>query len=726
MSSKGRIILRKGGEGLKKREGMEVEKKETIPKETIEKPVNHLEQANELVRTRPADFLKKYTRFVSEGSVEGNTLRSLRREAYDRIVNRLIERFHFLEKTKGYLNFSTIIDQYSLFTEDAKIDFSDIDLLHVLFLEKKNMQRNLLGYDSHRSYIRDMAKTISNEGKQLVLQYALANDPKQSLEEYKDFFFTPTTPDEKDFFQSIIDLKLEHCSSLKRGSEMAEAINDLLGFIYHQDLEVKINQQWKNVIKKYPYGVLISTYFEIVPPESKLECLKNANEDFSALMECFESPLLSTESRTLIIRYLILHETEPFVSIGDVEMLISYSIYPDILRSFWQLRNKLERDQFLEYIQNAWDLHKTLDDLSRECLAQIMSIGRDDFITSVFESPEKVELFKQTILKKLEPVYSKRKAQKDPLTNAELSTLILFRNLDFKFLLKDFNKNNELINKFDDCLIDGLENEQGFLEKFENELQHFLEQFSIDQYGLIEAWRQSNLENQNEIILDNIKKIIILEKSEPGITQWLIRERNIKSFARYSSILLIAQETQSEDKTTPYGVIIVAREDYNGAFSDLTYEDNLFSGLEHHLTRIIEVDNNIDAADRLLRMVKKYGKSSFLVIHAHGTAESLLWEETEQDNQGVFELEDLKKGLGIQRIGKKITYPNAPVLFISCSTGEEQGVAQHVADYWEVNTTAPNEVTGGYIESIHETANSIDFKVYYNTAKAVSYDSKKS
>jgi len=216
------------------------------------------------------------------------------------------------------------------------------------------------------------------------------------------------------------------------------------------------------------------------------------------------------------------------------------------------------------------------------------------------------------------------------------------------------------------------------------------------QSDLINSWKIS--ENklfpylQPSIIIRNIDVIKALEEKNPGAVELLYKKFGITHFGRYPVDLLEEQIKQIEENTKPYGVMLSAYDDNNGAFySDKQKIADFYESLKRlgYGMRIIEARNKFTIARRLLELDRKYGnyqKISFLVINGHGDKDSIQFGRTQfEQPQKFVNITDIDKGARIDKIYKN----NIPIAFIACSTGQENGIAQEFSKVIGGNITAP-------------------------------------
>lgn len=270
---------------------------------------------------------------------------------------------------------------------------------------------------------------------------------------------------------------------------------------------------------------------------------------------------------------------------------------------------------------------------------------------------------------------------------------------------------------------------------------------------IVEHWEQSKVMYKEgpdgtklfePSYINNLEAAKELERASPGSARALFKRFGVANFYRYKSKMLLRQ-LEMEETDVPYGVIAFPETDWNGAFAQNSHHlakmaaDLKVGGFE---TRIIEVSSQFELARRLAGFNKKYGsgqsghKIDFLVIGGHGEPDSVSlgknrevapgvpppmlgtmsdeeyetalgkWQQQNQrENQDrvrrKMKIDDLGEGVGqgIRRAADEWFEKGAPVVFISCSTGVEGGIAQKVSKELSFETIAPDKPTN--VESIN-------------------------
>ena len=252
-----------------------------------------------------------------------------------------------------------------------------------------------------------------------------------------------------------------------------------------------------------------------------------------------------------------------------------------------------------------------------------------------------------------------------------------------------------------------------------NLLEEVLTKYGFDPDEILGVWQGSHTQYGPEPqIQRNMSKVFHLEEQGEGIARFLYEEFGIRNFERYPESILIAQYDEFEDVEKPYGVMLEATSDYNGAFSSWSQNEiweKLFEQIrERYAFRIAEAKSKQEIARKLIRLDRKYGehnKIAFAFIGGHGDKDQILFGGPERRNS-LF-LEDLT-GRGVGRTGEFFeSHPT--IVLVSCSTGAESGIGQELSKVLGAKIIAPSvPVNLKNIEAIL-TSEGIDFKVEYDT-----------
>lgn len=260
----------------------------------------------------------------------------------------------------------------------------------------------------------------------------------------------------------------------------------------------------------------------------------------------------------------------------------------------------------------------------------------------------------------------------------------------------------------------------------------------------------------------NLSALQELDALHAGAGHELYRKFGIANFARYNPQILIRQ-LEMEDKDVPYGVVVYPEADHNGAFfQDREKLAEIGTQLQAggYEMRIIEAASQLDMARRLNRLNHKYSpighKMDFIILGGHGSKSSvqlgeagqalsepppikeafsqvadyekafLAWQirgkkqQVNDTDRSSLDSTDLEEGggKGVRRAASKWLDSNAPIVFFSCSTGIEGGVAQTVSSELSLNTIAPDRPTSvqGVEVSFNEQGKPV-FDVEYSEAE---------
>ena len=294
-----------------------------------------------------------------------------------------------------------------------------------------------------------------------------------------------------------------------------------------------------------------------------------------------------------------------------------------------------------------------------------------------------------------------------------------------------------------------------YLQERKRDVAKFLAEKNGLDGGIVEKWakaKESRGKNENgddiyiESYKQNIDAVMRLEKMRPGAAKELYEKFGIANFNRYREEMLIHQ-LDVENDNLPYGVVVFPEADWNGAFfqDKSMLEDArkqlLDGGYE---MRVIETGSQLGMARKMNKFHQKYEpaghKMSFIFLAGHGSQSSVQlgvnenvlpeidtgpppiesqfkskmeydeafgkWrsnledtiegrKKSSSDPRQTIMAEDLKDGggSGIRRASEKWFDENVPVVFVSCSTGVENGIADVTARELGFTTTGPDRPT---------------------------------
>ncbi len=255
------------------------------------------------------------------------------------------------------------------------------------------------------------------------------------------------------------------------------------------------------------------------------------------------------------------------------------------------------------------------------------------------------------------------------------------------------------------------------IEHCEPILRTILVKYGFDSDEILKTWCGSYSDYRPQPQIErNMDKVFGLEDKRPGIARLLYEEFGIRNFERYLDSILLAQFDEFEEVEKPYGVMIQATDDYNGAFALLpnySIWEKMFNQIKDRYSfRVVEVKTKIDVVRRLISLNRKYGehhKISFAFIGGHGSYFSIRFSGDHPRGNLVYsDLTD--KGSG--KVGDFFEL-NPTIVMISCSTGVEGGIGQKLSEIIGAKVIAPKVDTNlSSIDAVmHE--DKIDFLVEY-------------
>lgn len=275
-------------------------------------------------------------------------------------------------------------------------------------------------------------------------------------------------------------------------------------------------------------------------------------------------------------------------------------------------------------------------------------------------------------------------------------------------------------------------------DRLEALLEAPLGEAGLDAGECLRAWNDSlwlseERIGKKKIIKQNVHAALSIEAKRPGAAALLRREFGVMDFGRYPEDLLLKQCETSDDPESPYGVLIVARDDHNGRlYGERETWSGLDKGLEDkYLLRVVECGSKQELARRLLQMDRRYGKSQkigFALLFGHGSKDGVTLGSVEdpevtgpikrksRPDQRIA-ADDLK-GPGFRR-GAGLLRPDAQIAVIACSTGAEGGFVDHVASelgHPAVGPAAPGNLSS--IKPIFAPEGSVRFEIAFNWTEA--------
>jgi hypothetical protein len=254
---------------------------------------------------------------------------------------------------------------------------------------------------------------------------------------------------------------------------------------------------------------------------------------------------------------------------------------------------------------------------------------------------------------------------------------------------------------------------------------------------ILEAWMKTlqtfdsrlskgEVYQRNAYIVHNYLMLMSVEISYPGGAKILHDEFGIKDYFRYNLRALLDQLANRDNREDPYGVVILPRDDHNGAFYQLKQQLEAIREVlmdEGYLLRIYEVEGRLDLVRRLFIAQERYGKDgenghkiSFGILGGHGLGTNIqLDEENELTTLDTYFMgERLRARMG------DIFEMDAPLVLASCASGEDGGIAQELSDLLNVRVIAPE--SSCHMEKCEieiNNAHTIEFDVAYKMDDSV-------
>lgn len=275
-------------------------------------------------------------------------------------------------------------------------------------------------------------------------------------------------------------------------------------------------------------------------------------------------------------------------------------------------------------------------------------------------------------------------------------------------------------------------------------VRDYMKTLDLDWDKLFETWQTLSQDKRRaEHMNSNFSNIGLLEHFSKGAAARLNRKYGIESFGRYPMDVLVAQDQES-DKQRPYGVILYPKTDWNGAFHG---QFALFSRLNSDLRelgyslRVVEASGKYSAAKRLLTLNRDYGeqnKISFLVLGGHGSKNTVtLGAERNMDefidaaisgdenkqavenlklNDPLLTQDDMQKEWVNEM--KAFFVDGFTIIFVSCSTGIEGGIAEEASKRGEAETIAPTKPAAPISIKVDKADDRLTFKVEFSEGES--------
>lgn len=284
---------------------------------------------------------------------------------------------------------------------------------------------------------------------------------------------------------------------------------------------------------------------------------------------------------------------------------------------------------------------------------------------------------------------------------------------DFEFAVLDGVQNSINLNRFG--------RREAKVEYCADMVRRMVERYGLSYDELWDVWKGSYTQHGPEPqIANNIKRIISIEEQRSGGAKLLYEQFGIRNFERYPISILIGQIDTFDQKDKPYGILVGATHDWNGAFglwSNKEVWDRLYSEIgDQYDFRIVEADGKMELARRLLFLDRKYGerqKISFAFLCGHGTDDYIVFGGSH--NRNLIHVDDLK-GKGVGRSGGFfVEHPT--IVLVSCSTGVPGGIGQRLSSVLGAKVIAPDVPTNiGAVDPVISDGG-MTFNVEYSLQK---------
>lgn len=223
-------------------------------------------------------------------------------------------------------------------------------------------------------------------------------------------------------------------------------------------------------------------------------------------------------------------------------------------------------------------------------------------------------------------------------------------------------------------------------------------EFGLDNFN-IDAWRAGGLKYN-----ENLNLMRRMEAETPLSVRDLNKMYGIMEFHRYPIDALLAQ-AKEEEVQQPYGLVVFPREDHNGAFDQQKqmFERLYLETRGHYGLKIAECGSKYEMGRQLVSLDKKYGENNkigFLVMGGHGSDQTLALGSFDPNavnevgnnptSKNIIWTADAE-GAGFKKANERFLDKDAEVVFISCSTGKEGGIANTFSNTLDRKMTAPKK-----------------------------------
>lgn len=250
-----------------------------------------------------------------------------------------------------------------------------------------------------------------------------------------------------------------------------------------------------------------------------------------------------------------------------------------------------------------------------------------------------------------------------------------------------------------------------FQQEGENQIQTFLERHNLKFEDIYPAWSLSTTTTSgkvflskeekvmpfNEVVEANLRRIQEVDRVNSGACKWLRDEWGVKDFGRYPADMLKMQYERRDDVSRPYGVIIMPRSDWNGAFY---YNRFLFRDLLEEVQgdfnlRVAECEGKVELIWYLRKFNEKYNakdgkgqKISLMVLGGHGTENTITFGRSYKKSD-VLKIDDLERAVSNEP--REYLEENPTFILASCSTGADKGIGQKLSAKFEAKVFAPEK-----------------------------------
>ena len=254
---------------------------------------------------------------------------------------------------------------------------------------------------------------------------------------------------------------------------------------------------------------------------------------------------------------------------------------------------------------------------------------------------------------------------------------------------------------------------------------------ALDTTALEQGWEhgrgngQSNHYQPEVYMQMNLECIAQIEDVEPGATEYLMREHNIRNFNRLPAQIWINQYRNRDDQERPKEVVLMARSDHSASFTFGTFGQNV-AELNRYAQR-----HGTDMVVFECETVSDVLRSVFKITHHYKQRISGLYAAVHGCELGMFfgdKLDGVLLAHGAQRYDpnqqtarrlQAIFMPAAEGAFSSCSTGLPDGPADVLADLLGIPVTAPDADSSMIGLNPQATGSGTAFRPLYNRAQPV-------